>query len=72
MTIPLHTNQRLSALASQTINPIDALNAYMDVTKDTFMKWDDMNKNRYHQQRHDDSIYVSLGTYRGQLPAVVH
>lgn len=60
-----YIHQRLSALASPTINPIDALNAYMDVTKNTFLKWDDMNKNRYHQQRYDDSIFVSLGTYRG-------
>ena len=52
ITIFLRTlHDRLSSLASSQINPIDALNAYMDVTKNTLLKWDDMNKDRYWKQR---------------------
>ena len=52
ITIFLRTlHARLSSLASSQINPIDALNAYMDVTKNTLLKWDDMNKDRYWKQR---------------------
>ena len=52
ITIFLRTlHDRLSSLASSRINPIDALNAYMDVTKNTLLKWDDMNKDRYWKQR---------------------
>ena len=52
VTIFLRTlHARLSSLASPQINPIDALNAYMDVTKNTLLKWDDMNKDRYWKQR---------------------
>lgn len=38
--------------------------AFLEVTRDTMIKWDIENKNRYFDTRSDDSIYVSLGTYR--------
>ena len=45
----LHT--RLSELASPSINPIDALNAYMDVTKNTLLNSDDLYNLRYRKHR---------------------
>ena len=41
----------------------------MEVTKQTVMQWDDYNRrtNRYHVPRKDESIYVSISTYRDVL-----
>ena len=57
----LHT--RLQALASPTISPMDALNAYMDVTKNTLLKWDDWNKDRYHRQRRFAACVYSVAFF---------
>ena len=59
-------HSRLGALAGRRANPEDVWEAYLEVTKDKLITWDDKNKieNRYYQQRSDGSIYVSLGTYR--------
>ena len=45
---------------------IDIWEAYLNVTKNTVMKWDDENRHRFPKPRQDNSIYVSLGTYRGE------
>ena len=47
--------------------PVDIWEAYLDVTKKTVMKWDDENRHRFPKTRSDNSIFVSLGTYRGEL-----
>jgi len=47
--------------------PVDIWEAYLSVTKNTVMKWDDENRHRFPQPRQDNSIFVSLGTYRGTL-----
>ncbi|CAM9422991.1 unnamed protein product, partial [Ectocarpus fasciculatus] len=44
--------------------PVDIWEAYLDVTKKTVMKWDDENRHRFPKTRSDNSIFVSLGTYR--------
>lgn len=48
--------------------PVDIWEAYLNVTKSTVMKWDDENRNRFPRPRRDNSIFVSLGTYRGIGP----
>ena len=45
--------------------PVDIWEAYLNVTKNTVMKWDDENRHRFPKPRSDNSIFVSLGTYRG-------
>ena len=45
--------------------PIDIWEAYLNVTKSTMIKWDDENRHRYPKTRQDNSIFVSVGSYRG-------
>lgn len=47
--------------------PVDIWETYLDVTRSTMMKWDDQNRHRFPKPRRDNSIFVSLGTYRGEL-----
>ena len=65
MTLYLTTlHKRLSDLAGPTITALKTWDTFMEVTKDMPMKWDEENRNRFPQQRQDNSIFVSLGTYR--------
>jgi hypothetical protein len=47
--------------------PVDIWEAYLSVTKSTVMAWDDGNRHRLPRPREDGSIFVSLGSYRGQF-----
>lgn len=58
----LHT--RLSEVAGPAATGQKAWDAFFDVTKNTLVKWDDENRHRFPKPRKDNSIFVSLGTYR--------
>jgi hypothetical protein len=65
LTFYLHTlHSRLGSLAGPTVDAEIVWENYLDVTKNTVMRWDDQNKHRFPKQRTDNSIFVSLGTYR--------
>ena len=65
MTLYLHTlHHRLASLAGPLVDAESVWDAYLDVTKKMPMTWDDQNKHRVPTQKNDNSIFVSLGTYR--------
>ncbi len=65
ITVYLHTiHKRFTELAGPSVDPMEVVENYYEITKNTLLLWDDYNKNRMPKQRNDDSIYVSLGTYR--------
>ena len=65
MTLYLHTlHSRLASLAGPTADAETVWDAYLDVTKKLPMTWDFLNKHRIPRQKNDNSIFVSLGTYR--------
>lgn len=65
MTLYLHTlHRRLASLAGPLVDAESVWDAYLDVTKKMPMTWDDENKHRAPKQKNDNSIFVSLGTYR--------
>lgn len=65
LTYYLNTlHARLGALAGPSCDPMEVWETFVDVTKNTLIKWDDQNRNRFPKIRHDNSIFVSLGTYR--------
>lgn len=57
-------HSRLNQIAGPQVDPVVAWETFLEVTKNTVMKWDDENKNRHFKPRNDDSIFVALGTYR--------
>jgi [Skp1-protein]-hydroxyproline N-acetylglucosaminyltransferase len=57
-------HRRLGALAGPHVEAEDIWNEFFDVTKSTLIAWDEQNRNRFPVPRHDQSIFVSLGTYR--------
>lgn len=62
-------HDRLAALASPTVSPFVVWDTYVEVTRDTIVVWDDMNRQqgRYYEPRKDKSIFVSISTYRDHL-----
>jgi len=62
-------HDRLAALASPTVSPFKVWDTYVEVTRDTIVRWDDKNRRegRYHKPRKDKSIFVSISTYRDHL-----
>jgi hypothetical protein len=65
MTLYLTTlHQRLGAVAGPTATGLQAWETFLEVTKAMPMVWDEQNKYRYPKARDDNSIFVSLGTYR--------
>ena len=65
MTHYLHTlHTRLGGLAGPHVEAMEVWDAYLDTTKSLLMKWDEDNKHRFPKPRTDNSIFVSLGTYR--------
>lgn len=65
MTRYLHTlHKRLSDLAGPTVEPLDVWETFLDVTRSMPMTWDEQNRHRFPKPRKDNSIFVSLGTYR--------
>lgn len=65
MTLYLRTlHTRLTALAGPNANAELIWETFLEVTRDLPMKWDDQNKHRFPKPRDDESIFVSLGTYR--------
>jgi Glycosyltransferase (GlcNAc) len=65
MTNYLHTlHERLASMAGPTVRAEAVWDAYLDVTTNMVMKWDDENRHRIPPQKNDNSIFVSLGTYR--------
>jgi len=57
-------HKRLAAISGPNTDALKIWDTYLDVTKKTVIAWDDANKHRYHPERNDESIFVSLGTYR--------
>lgn len=65
MTFYLHTlHARLHALAGPHVDAVDVWEEYLHTTKTLLMVWDEQNKHRFPNARKDNSIFVSLGTYR--------
>lgn len=65
MTVYLQTlHNSLSAIAGKKVTADQIWDTFLDVTKNTFMKWDEENKERFAKPRNDESIFVGLGTYR--------
>jgi hypothetical protein len=65
LTYYLHTlHSKLSEVSGPTATGQKAWDAFFEVTKDTLVRWDDENKHRFPKPRKDNSIFVSLGTYR--------
>ena len=65
MTLYLSTlHQKFSAMAGPTVTGINVWETFLEVTKNMFMVWDEQNKHRFPLPRSDNSIFVSLGTYR--------
>ena len=65
MTLYLSTlHKKLEAIAGPTVTGVQVWDVFSDVTKKMPMIWDEENKYRFPQPRSDNSIFVSLGTYR--------
>eukprot|EP01033_Poteriospumella_lacustris_P016945 gene16945-12126_t len=65
MTRYLHTlHKRLGDLAGPAVEPLDVWETFLDVTRSMPMTWDEQNRHRFPKPRKDNSIFVSLGTYR--------
>ena len=65
MTFYLHTlHARLHAMAGPHVDAVDVWEEYLHTTKSLFMVWDEQNEHRFPNARSDNSIFVSLGTYR--------
>jgi [Skp1-protein]-hydroxyproline N-acetylglucosaminyltransferase len=65
MTHYLHTlHANLGALAGPNVDAAEVWDTYLDTTKSLLMKWDAENKHRFPKPRNDNSVFVSLGTYR--------
>jgi len=65
MTLYLTTlHKKLGDIAGPTATGLQAWETFLDVTKSMPMVWDEQNKYRFPKPRNDDSIFVSLGTYR--------
>lgn len=65
MTLYLQTlHKRLTKLAGPKVDALEVWEAFLDVTSSLPARWDVENANRFPKQRQDNSIFVSLGTYR--------
>lgn len=65
MTRYLHTlHKRLGDLAGPKVEALDVWETFLEVTKSMPMTWDEQNRYRFPKPRKDNSIFVSLGTYR--------
>lgn len=65
VTIYLQTlHETLSSIAGPKVDAKLAWEAYRTVTSSTYMEWDEANKHRLNVPRKDNTIFVSLGTYR--------
>ncbi len=65
MTLYLHTIHRtLGDMAGPTVNALEVWETFLDLTKKMPMVWDEQNRHRFPKPRKDESIFVSLGTYR--------
>lgn len=61
----LHTiHERFKKLSGPTVTAEEVWEAFVDETKKGPMTWDDINKHRFPKPRRDNSIFVSLGSYR--------
>lgn len=57
-------HSRLGAISGPHVEAPEIWDTFLDVTKNTLIKWDDQNRNKFPKPRNDESIFVSLGTYR--------
>lgn len=65
MTVYLHTlHSRLGALAGPNVDSLEVWETFLEVTRNLPMTWDEQNRFRFPKPRKDNSIFVSLGTYR--------
>jgi hypothetical protein len=55
---------QLSAIAGPTVTAVEVWETFLSVIKSTILVWDEQNKHRFPLPRSDNSIFVSLGTYR--------
>jgi hypothetical protein len=65
MSLYLHTlHSTLGNMAGPTVNALEVWETFLDLTKKMPMVWDEQNRHRFPKPRKDNSIFVSLGTYR--------
>jgi len=65
MTLYLKTlHDKFAEMAGPTITGVKVWETFFDVTKNMPMAWDEQNDHRFPFPRSDNSIFVSLGTYR--------
>jgi [Skp1-protein]-hydroxyproline N-acetylglucosaminyltransferase len=65
MTLYLRTiHKALGDLAGPTVSAPVVWDTFLNVTRAMPMTWDEMNKHRFPKPRKDESIFVSVGTYR--------
>jgi hypothetical protein len=57
-------HNRLAFISGPKVSSQLAWETFFDVTKSMPLVWDEENKNRLSKRRNDNSIFVSLGTYR--------
>lgn len=57
---------RLGEISGPKATGVRIWETFLDVTSKTLIEWDEQNKNRFPMPRNDDSIFVSIGTYRDE------
>ena len=60
----LQLNNNFNKYKNQIIEGPEIWKEYFELTKETLIKWDDENKYNLYPIRHDQSIFISIGTYR--------
>jgi [Skp1-protein]-hydroxyproline N-acetylglucosaminyltransferase len=59
-------HSRLGALAGPRATGLRIWETFLDVTVHSILQWDEQNQQRFPTPRHDNSIFVSVGTYRDE------
>lgn len=57
-------HKKLGALSGPEVQAIDVWSTFIDVSKSTILKWDIANKHKYPRQRYDNSLFVSVVSFR--------
>ena len=58
-------HNELSKISSPTVEARTAWEIYLKVSEETTIYWDSINAKRSHKQRDDQSIFVSIASFRG-------
>mmetsp|Transcript_15258 Transcript_15258/g.28723 ORF Transcript_15258/g.28723 Transcript_15258/m.28723 type:complete len:529 (+) Transcript_15258:39-1625(+) len=59
-------HSRLGELVGPRATGLRIWETFLDVTSKTLLLWDEQNSHRFPTPRHDNSIFVSVGTYRDE------